>query len=159
MHVRACVHVCVCVCVCVCACVILCLGCPSILSMFHHRKHSDVVVPVLVWRNDKEALRKLEDICVCSSQDLLRGCLPRCMLVVLTTYASQKEGLPVDAAKKDQASACHDLLSSEYFGEEVCVCVCLCVCMHVCVYAYACVCMCMHVCVYMCILVVVVSLY
>ena len=118
-----------------------------------HRKHSDVVVPVLVWRNDKEALRKLERVCGSSSQDLLKRSLPRCMLVVLTTYASQKEGLPVDAAKMDQASACHDLLS-EYFGEEVRVCVhvcvrvCVCVCVCVCTCMCVCVCVCVHACVH-----------
>ena len=92
------------------------------------RRHSNQVVPVLVWRNDKEALRMLERICAKSSYELLRSCLPRCMLVVLTTYANQKAGLPVDAVKMDQASACHDLLS-EYFGEEVRACLC----MHLCV--------------------------
>ena len=74
----------------------------------------------MVWASNKESLIKVGEICGTSPTNLIRDCLSRCMLVVMTTYACKKGQQDISDDQLQQASSSHDLLV-EYFGENVSV--------------------------------------
>nr|QSX72307.1 ATM kinase [Halisarca dujardinii] len=75
------------------------------------------IVPCLVWSCDQTALARLGEICGTSLINLVRNCLPKCLLVVMTTYALQTDKQEVSESAVSQATAVHDLLVG-FFGEK-----------------------------------------
>ena len=76
------------------------------------------MIPCLVWACDKDALLRVSEICGTTPSNLVRDCVPRCMLVVMTIYACQKGQQGVSDSQLQQASSCHDLLV-DFFQEKV----------------------------------------
>jgi ataxia telangiectasia mutated family protein len=80
-------------------------------------RYTQQVIPCLVWACDKDALLRVSEICGTTPSNLVRDCVPRCMLVVMTTYACQKGQQGVSDSQLQQASSCHDLLV-DFFQEK-----------------------------------------
>ena len=82
------------------------------------REYSLLIVPQLVLKGDIEQVRQFGTVFGHAYIQLLRDCLPECMLSVMPIYGCQQHGLSVSESRIVQASTCHNTII-QLLGEQV----------------------------------------